>query len=360
MDSLQDYGWNKEWQQQFDALKVPTWEPARVIEELQGLYRVVTRDGQHFATLAGRFRHLASSRNDLPTVGDWIAIQTAQGASQAVVHALLSRKSSFTRKLAGFEQDAQVVAANVNTLFLVNAANDVNERRIERYLTIAWDSGSMPVIVFSKSDLVEDGARLIDTANSIAPFVPVHLVSAATGQGLDTLAPYLLPGETVALLGMSGAGKSSLVNYWMSNEAQRVQDVRTTDLRGRHTTTTRTLFRLPNGTIVIDTPGMRELQLWDGEQGLHETFGDVEKFAAQCRYRDCSHQTEPGCAVQSAIHHGTLDTGRFRNYMKLQRELARIERKQSTKARVGLKHQGKQHDKRAWQRDHAAQKDDLP
>lgn len=227
--------------------------------------------------------------------------------------------------------EEQVIGSNLDELFIVNALNqDFNLRKIERYLIMAWESGARPVVVLTKADLSEQPEERIREVEAVAPGVPVHAVSALENRGMDTLLTYLLPGKTIAVTGSSGAGKSTLLNWLSDNNNQRVQGIREDDARGRHTTTHRELFVLPGGALLMDTPGMRELQLWDAADGWKEAFSDIEETAAGCRFRDCRHEKEAGCAVKTAVQQGTLDPKRLVNYRKTERELARIVRKEKT------------------------------
>ncbi|WP_082423281.1 ribosome small subunit-dependent GTPase A, partial [Paenibacillus dakarensis] len=235
---------------------------------------------------------------------------------------------------AGNVPDEQVIAANTDTIFIVNALNqDFNVRKIERYLISVWESGAQPVVLLTKADLCVDPEKYAAMVMSSAPGVPVHAVSSLQDQGKETIAPYLVPGHTVAITGSSGAGKSTLLNWLSGQDVQRVQGVREEDARGRHTTTHRELFLLPEGAVMIDTPGMRELQLWDSADGWGETFFEIEELARQCRFQDCRHESETGCAVQQALLDGELDPGRFKNYKKTEKELAYLARKERTTAR---------------------------
>lgn len=285
------------------------------------------------AEVTGNLRFQADDREDFPAVGDWVTIKARHEEQKATIHRVLPRQSKFSRKAAGATTDEQIVAANIDTVFLVNALNDdFNIRRIERYLTITWESGVNPVIILSKSDLCADVEEKVAAVESVALGVPVHVISAEKGVGLKELTTYFQQNQTVALLGSSGVGKSTLINCLYGENVQDVKEIRDDDSRGRHTTTHRELILLPDGGILIDTPGMRELQLWESEESLSHSFGDIEELASQCHFRDCSHQKEPGCAVKKALEEGTLDQGRFNNYQKLQRELAFLERKQDQKA----------------------------
>lgn len=325
---LLPWGWNANLNADFSTFAVKGYQPARVISEQKGLYRVITDRGEILARVSGKLRFQATGREDFPAVGDWVAVSWCEGEERAAIHGLLPRFSKFARKAAGLETAEQIVAANVDTVFLINALNhDLNLRRIERYLTLAWDSGANPVIVLSKADLCDEVAQQVSEVEQIALGVPVHIISSLTGAGLDDLNCYLQPGKTVAMLGSSGAGKSTLLNCLYGQERQKVQTIRAGDDRGRHTTTTRELVELPQGGLLIDTPGMRELQLWGNDSSLQDSFNDVDSLARQCRFSDCCHEQEPGCAVREALQSGTLSKDRFHSYLKLKKELAYFSRK---------------------------------
>jgi ribosome biogenesis GTPase len=302
-------------------------EAARVAAHHKGSYVVETAAGELRAEVSGRLRHLAVHRSELPVVGDWVIVHRLPGESRALVHAVLSRVTSFARKVAGDVTDEQVLAANVDVYFLVAALDgEFNQRRMERYLTMAWDGGAIPVIVLAKADLCEDISAAEATARAVAGEVIVHITSTATGEGVDGLTDHLVPNRTGVFIGPSGVGKSSLVNRLAGHERQRTEAIRD-DGRGRHTTTHRELVALPSGGLVIDSPGIRELQLWDAGPGLEDTFGDIAELAVACRFSDCAHDREPGCAVKAAVEAGGLDERRLASYHKLARELAWLERK---------------------------------
>jgi ribosome biogenesis GTPase / thiamine phosphate phosphatase len=338
-NELLTYGWNERWAEAAGTMSLARQEtlvPARVTLQYSNQYRIVTEAGERMAVVSGRLQYTASSRSDYPAVGDWVLIESRQGEphSPAVIHAVLPRMSSMTRKEAGGMVDEQVIAANVDTIFIVAALNqDYNLRRLERYLIAVWESGARPVILLTKADLCEDPAGFLAQVEAIAPGVPCHAVSALQDQGRAALAPYLLTGCTIAVTGSSGAGKSTLLNWLAGEDLQRVQMIREEDARGRHTTTHRQLFPLPDGALFLDTPGMRELQLWDSESGWSEAFADIMELASQCRFQDCSHDKETGCAVKLALQEGVLDAGRIANYRKTQKELARMERKHAGSVR---------------------------
>lgn len=305
---------------------------ARVAAQHRGGYDLLTEQGLVGATSTGRLRRTDIPASDRPAVGDWVVAASIPGDTKVLIHDVLPRNSAISRKVAGLQTDEQVLAANVDTVFLVSSLNsDLNLRRIERYLTIAWDSSAAPAIILTKADLTTDVAGAIGQVEAVAPGVPVHAVSNLTGEGFEQLAPHLRSGRTVALLGSSGVGKSSLVNRLLGDERQKVKDIREDD-KGRHTTTHRELLLLPHGGLIIDAPGLRELQLWDSYEGIDQAFSDITQLAARCRFGDCAHESEPGCAVKEALLNGELQRDRLESYNKLQRELRFLERKQDRKA----------------------------
>jgi len=330
---LATLGWNPFFDHYFDGFRTQGLSPARIAREYRQSYLVLCEHGELSAQVSGKLRHSALERSDLPAVGDWVVIQPRLDEGKATIHAVLPRKSSFSRKVAGALTEEQIVAANVDTVFLVSGLDsDFNVRRIERYLTLAWDCGAVPVIVLNKADLCAEVDTCVAEAESIAFGVPIHPISAKEKQRLTVLHQYLKSGETVALLGSSGVGKSTLINSLLGVERQRVGSVREFDGKGRHVTTHRELVLLPSGAVVIDNPGMRELQMWGGDEGLTETFDDIEQMIARCRFSDCRHDGEPGCAVRAALEEGTMDQARFRSYLKLQREIRYVERRRDQKA----------------------------
>lgn len=331
-ERLQQYGWNEYWASCINEEMIRNgFIPARVIAQFTNQYRIITADGESVAEVSGKFQFQAAARSDYPGVGDWTVVQPLQGEARAVIHAVLPRRSAMIRKAAGSVPEEQVIGANLDTLFIVNALNDdFNVRKIERYLITAWESGATPVVLLTKADLCEDTPSRIADVCAAAPGVAVHAVSALQDEGKEDLAAYMLPGHTLAVTGSSGVGKSTLLNWLAGDNLQHVQGIREQDARGRHTTTHRELFPLPCGAVMMDTPGMRELQLWEASGGWQEAFADIEEIAAGCRFRDCTHGTEEGCAIKQAIEEGTLDARRFGNYKKTGRELAHQARKEQS------------------------------
>jgi ribosome biogenesis GTPase len=332
MSSLIELGWNDTFAEQFAPHAAAGLVPGRVAVQHRGAYDVLTDDGELRCDVAGRLYDESSSGADLPAVGDWVALQPRLDERAGTIHALLPRRTRFSRKTAWQATEEQVVAANVDVVFIVTSIDeDLNLRRLERYLILARESGAKPVILLTKSDLAPNAGDGVDLVRSIAFDVPVHALSSVTGEGLDAVRTYLRPGVTAALLGSSGVGKSTLINRLLGEELLPTNEVRD-DGRGRHTTTRRELVRLPDGAFVIDTPGMRELQLWVADEGLEEAFTDVTSLFDQCKFSDCSHESEPGCAVKAALADGSLAPERWESYLRLQAELEHLERRLDKRA----------------------------
>ena len=328
--NLESWGWNDYFAGQFEPLGRQGYLPGRITLEFNQFFRVQTEQGELLSEVAGRLKHEARSRAELPAVGDWVAIRPAQHGDKAVIHAVVPRRGKFTRKVKGTKTDEQVIAANVDTVFLMTSLNqDFNLRRLERYLAIAWESGARPVILLTKSDLCADLPERLREIAELAPDVPCHAICAIRNEGMEALNPYLASGQTVALIGSSGVGKSTLLNRLLGREQQKVKEIREFDDRGSHTTRHRELIRLPNGALILDTPGMREVQLWEVDEGVEATFEDIEELAGQCRFGDCRHQSEPACAVREAVKTGQLSSARLENYRKLQEELRHLEKRRT-------------------------------
>jgi ribosome biogenesis GTPase len=341
--ALLDFGWDSHMADAFTAFAGKSdLEPARVLIEFNHNYRVATASGERDVVLAGRLKHHATSRADLPAVGDWVVIRRRAAEVRGAIVAVLDRRSRFSRRMAGQVTDEQVVAANVDVVFVVMSLDDdFSTRRLERYLLMARESGASPVVLLTKPDLADDLPSQIADATTIAGDLPVHVLSPKLNEGIAQVAHYLTAGQTGALLGSSGVGKSTIINRLVGADVQKTREVRSADSKGRHTTTHRELVMLPAGGLIIDTPGMRELQLWDASVGMSGTFEDVEALAETCRFTDCRHRGEPGCAVTGAVASGELATDRLESYLKLQGELAFLARQQDERAEIEEKRRGK-------------------
>ena len=324
---LEDLGWNDFFEAEWNAEERWQEQAARVISQHRELWEVAGAFGESAAEASGKLRLAGEGGADWPAVGDWIAV-SGEGGGGMLIREVLARRTQILRKTAGRGVAAQVLAANVDTLFVVMGLDgDYNVRRLERYLAQGWETGARVVVVLNKVDLCEEAQIRANEIRRTALGIDVVCVSAANGEGVGDLDPHLGPGQTVALLGSSGVGKSTLLNRLLDAERQETAPVRESDSRGRHTTTTRQMFFLRNGAMVIDTPGLRELQLWDAEEGLQQAFGEVEALAQSCRFRNCTHTGEPGCAVATALDQGQLDAARLESYRKLLREQVFLERK---------------------------------
>lgn len=344
--NLQKYGYKEPFISQTEQLLNQTsytnCVPGRIVLEHKHSYRIVTAEAEWLGTISGNFAFNASLRKHYPAIGDWVLVEKMPGEEKCIIHKLLDRQSLFSRKMAGVEIDEQIVASNIDLIFIVMSLNhDFNERRLERYLTAAWNSGATPIIVLTKMDLCEDIPHYIELTENIAFGVDIYPVSTVTGEGIPALANLLKPHKTAALMGSSGVGKSTLTNALIEQEKMTVQNIREDDSKGRHTTTHRELFAIPSGGIIIDTPGMRELQLWDTGDALDTSFSDIEALSTNCRFRDCSHKKEPGCAIQQAIRAGNLTNERYTSYLKLQKEIAYIDQKIKTQALLVERQQAK-------------------
>jgi ribosome biogenesis GTPase len=341
VSSRERLGWNPFFDAQAASLARPDLRFARVVEEQRGLYRLGGDDG--WAEVSGRFRHEAHDAAAFPTVGDWV------GVRNDIIHCVLERRSAIARAAAGRASREQLIAANVDTIFLVTALpQDLNARRLERYLTMVWDGGAVPVVVVNKADLSGDPDAARTALAARLPLVDIVVTSALAGSGVDALAPWLRPAQTVALAGSSGVGKSTLINRLLGRDMLRTGAIGDEDGRGRHTTTARQLVELPGGALLIDTPGMRELQPWTGDGAVEAAFHDIAGLAEGCRFGDCAHQGEPGCAVLAAVESGALDADRLEHYRRLLREAAYEERRHDKAAAA-------EH-KRRWKQIHQANK----
>jgi ribosome biogenesis GTPase len=326
--NLEDFGWNSFFEGHFAKHQNNNLIPARVLFQGRGIYRLASERRELLAEAAGAFRNEAPGSGNIPICGDWVLADNPMDKDRTVIRLLLPRTTSLSRKQAGTTLGQQLVAANVDTLCLVSGLDsDFNPRRIERYLVIAWESGARPVIILNKADVCPDvSARLAETS-ALAPGVPVLAVSAMDGFGMEDILQYAGRGRTLALLGSSGVGKSSIVNRLLGRSAQKVRNIDPNTGRGMHTTSARHLFLLPSGGLIMDSPGLREIQIWSADTGLDTAFDDIKALAKECRFRDCGHQSEPGCRVRDSVDRGELDAGRLASYFKLCKEADYVEQR---------------------------------
>jgi ribosome biogenesis GTPase len=342
MPPLATLGWDAARDAEFEPFRARKLAPGRVSLEHNHVYRVLTEEGEVLAEAAGRIKHRATGRKELPAVGDWVAVRPAPPGHRSTVVAMLDRRTAFSRKAAGRETDEQVIAANADAVLLVFGLDKpVNARAIERYLAVARRSGARPLVVLNKRDVCERLEEALAQAAAVAGGAAVHAVSAKDESGTRALEAYLEPGKTIALLGPSGAGKSSIVNCLVGGERLPTGEVRAWDRRGRHTSVHRELVLRAAGGLIIDTPGMRELQLWDGGEDLGDVFAEIVRLAGECRFRDCRHDTEPGCAVKAAVTEGRIDPERYDSYLKLRQEQADLEKRRDERALRERKRQGR-------------------
>jgi ribosome biogenesis GTPase len=342
-------GWDQTFSADFASYACAGLTAGRVTLQHNHIFTVVTETGEVHAQVSGRLRHESMSADELPAVGDWVALRLSPGDGNALIQAVLPRRSKFSRRTAGRATREQIVSANVDTVFLVvGMDNDFSPRRVERYLAAAWESGAAPVVVLNKLDLCVDANARVAAVEEVAPLVPVHAISALRGDNMDAVAAYCASRRTVALLGSSGVGKSTLINTLLGEEILKTAEVRQKDGRGRHTTTHRELIFLPGGGMVIDTPGMRELQMWEADEGVQVTFDEIETLARGCHFRDCRHGNEPGCAVRAAVDAGELAPDRLASMHKLQKELAWFDRQHDQLAAI--------EEKRRWKAIHKSAK----
>lgn len=332
MPTLESLGWSPFFEEAFAPLREFGFTPARVVVEHRRAFLLQSETGEVAGEASGKLYHTACSAAELPKVGDWVAVTLLEREPKAIIHHVLPRKTKFSRKAAGEREVEQVIAANIDLLFIIQGLdNNFNLRRLERYLVMAWESRATPVIILNKADICPRTEEHLAAASKIAPGVAAYAVSAHTGAGMDEIARLPKEGETVAFIGSSGVGKSTIINRLLGSEVLRTAQVREDDSRGRHTTTHRELFILPGSGLVIDTPGMRELQLWYAEEGLEETFADIEELARRCRFADCTHSHEVRCAVLEALDRGEITSERYASYQKLQKETAYMESRRDSR-----------------------------
>lgn len=330
--NIKDYGWNDYVESEWN--KYSTKEgliPGRIIADYGQKIRVITEIGELEVG-----RSLSKyGEGLLLAVGDWVVLNYSEETKAYYIHCVLGRKTKFSRAAAGIELKEQIVASNVDIVFLIQSLNkDFNMKRLERYMITAWESGAMPVVVLTKADCCDNIEEKISTVYTTVPGVDVYAVSCLTGEGIPEILKYLVPGKTIALLGSSGVGKSTLLNYLAGRELLKTGEIREYDDKGKHTTTHRELFLLPEGALILDTPGMRSLTLWEADAGMEAMFGDIEELAAQCRFVDCEHENEPGCAIRAAVNNGTLERRRFESWSKLQKEMVNFEHRKKMKQKI--------------------------
>src|SRR6266850_2892089 len=342
-EALRRWGWSSYFEALWNEAERGNGVPARVIAQQRKFWRIAGAFGECWAEVSGKLRLAAEEGVEWPAVGDWAVADVGEAGSSPLILEVLPRRSRFVRKRAGKKIAEQVIGANVDTALLVSALDgDFNPRRVERYLAQCWESGARPVIVLNKADACEDTRANTVEMERVAVGTAVCVVSARTGEDFSELEEFLKPGQTLVLLGSSGVGKSTIANRFLGQAVQEVRPVRESDSRGRHTTTTRELFVLPGGALLMDTPGLREMQLWEAEHGVAQVFADIDLLAAQCRFGDCRHEAEPGCAVLAALGAGTLDPASVENRRKLLREQEFLRRKMDPQARLEQKEQWKQ------------------
>ncbi len=337
--NIKDYGWNEFFEKEWNKNSKAEMFPGRIIADYGQLLRVMTEDGELQVS-----RPIGKNEEVMQlAVGDWVGLEYFRETNTHHIHFVLARKTKFSRTAAGIELKEQIVAANVDIVFLIQSLNrDFNVRRLERYMIAAWESGAMPVVILTKMDCCDNVAEKKAIVYETVPGVEVFAISCITGSGIDEIRKYIIPGKTIALLGSSGVGKSTLLNCLAGKELLKIGEIREYDDKGRHTTTHRQLVLLPEGGLILDTPGMRSLSLWEADSGMEVMFGDIEEMVTKCRFQDCKHKNEPGCAIRKALNNGSLDHKRWESWSKLQKEYVNFEARKAMKQKIKEKQWGKQ------------------
>ncbi|RPI17945.1 MAG: ribosome small subunit-dependent GTPase A [Ignavibacteriae bacterium] len=352
MNLLKSFGFKDFFKEHFSEFSENGFSPARVAVENKNNYILYSEFGELTAELSGKFYFNYEDKGDYPAVGDWVVIRPLPDEQKALIEHVLPRMNSFSRKAAGTKTDEQVIAANIDVLFIMTSLNkELNIRRMERYLTLALDRGLQPVVILSKADLCEDIDSKMMSMENIIKNIPVHIVSSVKKEGIDELKKYFEGNKTAAIVGSSGVGKSTFINALLGEDRLTVKDITAYKDKGVHTTSRRELILLPDGGMIIDTPGMRELQLWDGGDGLSDVFEDIEALFSNCKFSDCKHESEPGCAVREAIKSGELDEDRYNSYLKMQKEVNYFERRKDQKALL--------EEKKKWKKIHKEGKEHM-
>ncbi|MGM0411515.1 MAG: ribosome small subunit-dependent GTPase A, partial [Bacillota bacterium] len=322
--NLKNIGFNDYVEAQFNSIGNTNDKIARISGEYEKIYKIITEYGEKTAEISGNMKYNAKGRFDYPAVGDWVIVKGRKNSDKYIIKKIVPRKTKVSRKVAGKKSEEQIISANMDYIFIMSGLkSDYNVNRLERYLTIAWDSGAKPVIILNKADLcnLNEIEKKKNKIAEIAFGVPVHVISCKENRGLEEINKYLSSGITISLLGSSGVGKSTLINLLIGKTKQKTNNTRYSDGKGKHTTTSREIIIIPDKGVIIDTPGMREIQLWNNESGISSTFADIEKLSKGCKFNDCTHTHEPDCAVKKAIEDGDLNKERLNNFHKMKREM---------------------------------------